>query len=91
MVDGGGTHGADTTNAVREWVIIYTGLTSTQAAVLDAHYESAKNDLLGFNFRTPATRGDTLYSDVHYLSYEYPPHEFFQAQSRTVHLIKRPA
>jgi hypothetical protein len=91
MVDGGGTYGADTTNAVRTWRIVYTGLSVAQAAVLDAHYESAKNNLLGFNFRVPASRGDTLYSDVHYLAYEYPQHEQVDNQTRTVTLVKRPA
>lgn len=89
MVDNGATYGADSGSAVLRWKFTYTGLSATQAAVLDTHFASAKNQLLGFAFRDPRT--DTMYSDVHYESYEYPPHTFYQSQSRIVTLVKRPA
>ena len=91
MDDGGATYGASSTNAVRRWVISYTGLDPTQAGVLDAHYASAFGSLLGFSFRVPLSRGDTLYTDVHYESYQYPQHEKYPVQSRIVTLTKRPA
>jgi hypothetical protein len=93
MVDGGSTRGADTTNKVRRFLLIYTGLTSAQAKVLDDHRAEANDTLLGFSFRyyRPSMSIDELLSDVHYQSFEYPPHQSYNDQSRTVTLIKRPA
>lgn len=62
--DGGASYGAANTNAVLRFEFEYDGLTSAQAAVLDAHVASAKGILTGFTFRHPRT--DVLYSDVHY-------------------------
>lgn len=89
MVDGGATYGADSATAVARWRLTYTGMTAAQAAVLDAHHDSARHNLLGFDFRDPRT--GTLYSDVHYESYEYPGHTLYSVQSRVVTLAKRPA
>lgn len=88
MLDGGATYGADTTNTIKRWQFTYTGLNQAQAAVLDTHRADAKGRLLGFSFRD--WRTDTLYTDCHYESYEYPQHQNLDNQSRILTLIKRP-
>src|SRR5262249_46301625 len=88
MVDQGATYGADSSNKVRKWEIIYDGLTAAQAATLDTHYKSAVGQLLGFDFTDPQTT--TLYTDTHYLEYSRD-HSKVWSQSRKVTLIKRPA
>lgn len=89
MVDGGAVYGADSTNVLKRWRFSYTGLSSTQAGVLDDHRAEAKDRLLGFVFRDPRT--GTSYSDVHYEEFEYPAHEQYNNQTRIVTLVKRPA
>lgn len=92
MVDGGATYGADTTNKIRRFLLTYTGMTATQAKVLDDHRALAFDGLLGFNFRyyRPSMSVDELLLDVHYETYDYPQHQLYDNQSRTITLIKRP-
>lgn len=90
MVDGGGTYGADSANKVLRWELIFGGLTIAQAAQLDTHNDDAKDTLLGFSWRDPRT--DTLYTDVHYESYERDHSRLYSnSQSRKMVLVKRPA
>ena len=93
MIDSGGTYGADTTNRVRRFKLVYGGLTAAQAKVLDDHHLSAYGILLGFNYRfwrrtDPSV--DELLTDVHYESY-VPGHNKTWDCSREIVLIKRPA
>ena len=80
-------------NGVKRWFIFYDGLTSAEAAILDAHMLSAKLDENGlsansFNFRDRDTT--TLYSGVRYERYERPAHKLKNIQTRTIQLVKFP-
>lgn len=67
----------------------YEILTEADAATLDAHLASARGQHLGFSFYD--WRASTMYTDVHYLSYQRPPHKKKWIQSRSIQLIKRGA
>lgn len=87
--DGGANYGASSVNPVLRWDFLYDGLGLVDAAVLDSHFASADGILFGFAFRDPQT--DTLYSDVHYETFERDhgqPGTWIQ--SRHIVLIKRP-
>lgn len=89
MVDGGGTYGANSTTKVLRWELTFGGLTTTQAAQLDDHNDSAYDTLLGFSWRDPRT--DTLHTDTHYESYDRDHSgQYGNSQSRSMILVKRP-
>lgn len=80
-------------NGVKRWYLFYDGLTAAQAALLDSHMYSAKLNgdglsAYGFNFRDRDTT--TLYSNVHYQSFERPAHKNKDIQTRTIVLVKFP-
>jgi hypothetical protein len=59
----------DPTTPVRVFQFNYDGLLSeAEAAVLDAHYDSAQGNFVGFNFMEPRT--GVLYTNVHYKTYK---------------------
>lgn len=77
---------------IKRWSLTYDGLTEAQAAILDAHKDSAKinGDGLsanGFNYRD---RDGTLYANVRYEKYERPAHSKKWIQSRNIQLVKFP-
>lgn len=86
----------------KTWVIRYEGLTSAEAAIIDAHlasavYSSQVGSFNGFNFRThvPGTAwtdtSGTLYANVHYAPGGYKKsHTKTWANSREIILEKRP-
>jgi hypothetical protein len=89
--DGEPTHNTIQTTGVRRWLVRYSGLDQTQAAILDDHYESTSG-AISFDMTTPRGRdsagaGETI-TDVRYESYERPDHQKIWAQSREVKLIK---
>lgn len=77
---------------IKRWVLIYTVLSTTLAAILDNHMLSAKLNNEGlsaftFNYRD---RDGTLYAGVRYEKYERPQHVRVHNQSRTIQLVKFP-
>lgn len=91
----GATRGADSTARIRTWVLHLEGLTPAAAKQYDDHYAEAKERLLGFEFRQWRAGMDdtgTLYTGVHYQSYEKPAHStsngFNVAQERIITLVK---
>jgi hypothetical protein len=87
----GATRGGDSTARIRTWVLHLQGLTRVQAKQHDDHFAEAKEQLLGFQFRQWRTGMDdsgTLYSGVHYLSYEKPGHVHIDIQERIITLVK---
>ena len=87
----GATRGADSTARVRTWVLRLQGLTAVAAKQYDDHYAEAKDGLLPFEFRQWRANEDdtgTLYSGVHYLSYEKPAHAQIDSQERIITLVK---
>jgi len=82
-------------NGVRVWRLSYRGLTAAQAAVLDAHFASAKwledegMSAQTFNFRERSDVGTTLYSGVRYTKYEVS-HKKIWDRAREVELTKYP-
>lgn len=91
--DGGRDSNLDADTKTREFVLSYKVMTETEAAILDAHADSAKIDAKGesaleFNFYDKNT--STLYSNAHYLRYERPTHVLRRSQSREVVIIVRP-
>lgn len=93
MVDLGGTYGADTTNRVRRFELIYDGLTFAEAKILDDHRAAAFDTLLGFNFRyyRASLSIDELLANAHIESYESDHNLVNATQSRTIVLVVRPA
>lgn len=86
--DGGRDTFCAATEPTRRWLIVFGGLTPAQAAVLDAHFASAKGTHLGFNL---TWRDGTVYANVKYESYERNhPFLYDYSQSRAIQLIKRP-
>lgn len=86
----GVTRGADSTSRIRRWVL-HTRGTRAQMAQLDAHYAEAKSQLLPFEFRmwrSGLADTGTLYTAVHYESYEYPAHGQIDNQERHITLVK---
>jgi len=73
---------------VRRWAIDYEGLTETEAALLDDHYEAAEGMHLGFPFTDPRT--GIAYTNVKYLDYDRPAHNRRTIQARRVRLEWRP-
>lgn len=92
MVDGGGTHGADTTNKIRRFQLTYDGLTAAQFGQLFAHRAEAIDTFLGFNFRyyRASESIDELLSDCHYESFTYD-HQKTWSRSCEIVICKRPA
>jgi hypothetical protein len=85
--DGGRDRNVDADTPVRMFVIEYNTLTVAEAAILDAHYDSAYGTALGFNY-TERESG-TTYSDVHYEGYERSRSKSW-VQIRKVTLVRRP-
>ena len=85
--DGGVSMGLSNTTPVLQWEFNYDGLTSTEAAMLDEHYEDALGRFYGFTFRDPWT--GELFNDVHYELFE-KDHEKVWSNKRHLILIKRP-
>lgn len=80
-------------NGIKSWALAYTVLSTTAAAILDAHALAAKLGEDGpsantFNFRDP-TDG-TLYAGCRYLQYDRPAHRRRHIQSRNIVIIKYP-
>lgn len=79
---------------IQRWYFLYDGLFAVQAAILDAHVETAKlpegggPSAYAFNMRDPDSA--ILYSGVRYESYERPVHEQKDLQRRLVILVKHP-
>jgi hypothetical protein len=86
--DGGASYGLPNPFALFRWELFYDGHTAAAIETLDNHWVEAQGLFGGFNFRHPRT--GTLYSDVHYESYERSSHTKFDIQSRRIVLIKRP-
>jgi hypothetical protein len=87
--DGGKDFNLDAATPTRRWALVYDGLTLAEAAILDAHFDSAYGEAFGFNFRDPKTT--TLYSAVHYEKDGYEKsHTKDWLQRRVIKLIKRP-
>lgn len=87
----GATRGADSTSRIRRWVLHLQGLSRAQAKQHDDHLAAAKDGLLPFEFRQWRTGMDdsgTLYSGVHYESYEKPPYTKVDLQERIITLVK---
>ncbi len=81
---------------VRRWVLKYTGLTETEAKVLDDFLDTVKLSI-GFNWTEPRDYPMTGASGNAYTSqeifiekFERPDHQQLWNQSRNVTLIKRP-
>jgi hypothetical protein len=79
-------------SGIKKWLLKYDGLTEAQAALLDAHKDTAKLDENGvsafaFNFRDKIST--TLYSNVRYTRYVVD-HTKRWSQSREVELTKFP-
>lgn len=82
-------------NGIKVWRLGYPKLSPVQAAILDAHFASAKwleNEGMSaqtFNFRERSDIGTTLYGSVRYTKYEVG-HSKTHIQSRQVELTKFP-
>lgn len=79
-------------NGIKRWVLNYTGLDATKAAILISHQYSAKLNgdglsAYGFNYRD---RDATLYANVHYEKFERVEHRKTWAISINVQLVKYP-
>lgn len=75
------------TAPVRKWIVEWTGLDESEAAILDAHWESTAGGL-SFSMQDPHTL--TAITGVRYESYDRPEHKVKWAQSRTAKLVKYP-
>lgn len=80
-------------SGIQRWYLFYDGLNEAEAAILDAHVETAKQGVDGmsaftFNLRDPDTA--LLYSGVRYQSFERPVHKLKAIQTRTILLVKFP-
>lgn len=80
---------------IRTWIIDYAAITLAEAAILDAHVNSAgyspeHGSSISFNFRDRDTT--TLYSGCRYAAggYERKSHRNRQVQSRSVKIVKYP-
>jgi hypothetical protein len=85
--DGGIDRNLNADTPVRRFIIEYAQLTTAEAAILDAHYDSAFGVALGFNY-TERESG-TTYANTHYEKYERSRVKA-SIQTRTVTLVKRP-
>ncbi len=91
-VDAALQHGG---NGVRVWTLSYKGLTPTQAAILDAHFASAKwlaeegMSAYSFNFRERSDVGTTLYGGCRYTKYEVS-HVRIWDQTREIEITRFP-
>lgn len=81
----GATRGADSTSRVRRWQLEYDGLSSTDAGTLVTHKDSAKFQLLPFDFVDPRTA--TTFTNCHYESFTID-HTKTWSQKVTVVLVK---
>lgn len=87
--DGGASFVLYNDTAPIRFEITYAGLTEAQVAVLDAHRADAFGEVYGFSLTNPRTLA--TYSNVHYDSEFAEDHIKTWNNSRTIHLIKRPA
>lgn len=81
-------------SGIQRWYMFYDGLTAAQAAILDAHNDTAKMpegdgpSAYSFNFRDPDS--GILYTGVRYQTYDRPIHKQKDIQQRLVILVKFP-
>lgn len=73
---------------IRRWQLEYDGLSESDAAALDNHFNSANGDANDFSFVNP--RDSITYTAVRYEKYEVPRHPRKWALIRRVTLIRRP-
>lgn len=85
--DGSCDYNLDAETPTRRWRLSYKTATQAEATILDNHHASAFHDALGFDFTDP--NDGTLYSDVHYASYERS-HEKRRVQVREIELVRYP-
>lgn len=94
--DQGADRNQSTTTPTYRWTFQFRGLTETQAKVLDDHLDSCGGTYLGFSFTEPrdypwsGTTG-SVFTDVHYESYERDHDPKLWTQIRTITLVKRPS
>lgn len=89
--DGGTDYNLKADTVTRRFTLDYKTkgfVTETEAAILDAHWEQAKGRTYGFDFYDK--KSGTVYTDVHYESFEKGHGEKHIIQFRMVKLIKRP-
>ena len=70
----------------QRWVLVYEGLTEAEVAILDVHFNLAKNRVNDFSFYDK--RVGVIYSGVRYASYQVSAHSKYTIQARRIELIR---